>query len=192
MWCLRGGAEVDDGPGRGSTTSEALPRGHGRRRPALRVSVRAAHDGGRTALHNLWITLCENDRDVIHVMWKGGPASTAGTSVSATSRTPGIAVAGRPVMPDVARSSPCCGSDPGRFRPSYRLGEAHRPTASQARMQFLPERSSALDEQRLIDRLVGHRISGSFGYCSANHPEICSGDRRSSSLCSTTLRSRRH
>ena len=31
-------------------------------------------------------------------------------------------------------------------------------------------------------------ISGSFGYCSANHPEICCGDHRASSLRSTTRR----
>jgi hypothetical protein len=36
------------------------------------------------------------------------------------------------------------------------------------------------------------RISGSFGYSSANHPEICCGDHRASSLRSTTLRRRRH
>jgi hypothetical protein len=30
-----------------------------------------------SVFHSMWITLCENDKDVIHVMWKGATRSTA-------------------------------------------------------------------------------------------------------------------
>ena len=36
------------------------------------------------------------------------------------------------------------------------LGPAHGPTGSQARMELFAQRSTALDEQRLVDGLVGH------------------------------------
>ena len=67
---------------------------------------------------------------------------------------------------------------------------AHRPTRAQAALQLPAQRTSALEEQRQIDRLVRHPQHRILRIASDSHPAICCGDHHSESLASTTARSR--